>query len=212
MAKNKLIGIFGGTFDPIHIGHLRVIENIISLVQLDELIVIPNGIPPHKEKRISAELKLEMARNTLGHIQNLKIDDRELIKNSPSFAYETLLELKRDYPEDNFLWIMGTDSFDGIATWYSYEKFVNESNLLILQRPNLNIQTSNPFESEIKKMKRIAKTDFEDGTTSIFLMDIEPIEITSTEIRKMVANNENIAELVHPKVNKLIQRNNLYQT
>ena len=106
-----------------------------------------------------------MARNTLGHIQNLKIDDRELIKNSPSFAYETLLELKRDYPEDNFLWIMGTDSFDGIATWYSYEKFVNESNLLILQRPNLNIQTSNPFESEIKKMKRIAKTDFEDGTT-----------------------------------------------
>ena len=199
-------------FDPIHIGHLRVIENIISLVQLDELIVIPNGIPPHKEKRISAELKLEMARNTLGHIQNLKIDDRELIKNSPSFAYETLLELKRDYPEDNFLWIMGTDSFDGIATWYSYEKFVNESNLLILQRPNLNIQTSNPFESEIKKMKRIAKTDFEDGTTSIFLMDIEPIEITSTEIRKMVANNENIAELVHPKVNKLIQRNNLYQT
>ena len=107
---------------------------------------------------------------------------------------------------------MRTDSFDGIATWYSYEKFVNESNLLILQRPNLNIQTSNPFESEIKKMKRIAKTDFEDGTTSIFLMDIEPIEITSTEIRKMVANNENIAELVHPKVNKLIQRNNLYQT
>ena len=107
---------------------------------------------------------------------------------------------------------MGTDSFDGIATWYSYKKFVNESNLLILQRPNLNIQTSNPFESEIKKMKRIAKTDFEDGTTSIFLMDIEPIEITSTEIRKMVANNENIAELVHPKVNKLIQRNNLYQT
>ncbi|MEC8449080.1 MAG: nicotinate (nicotinamide) nucleotide adenylyltransferase [Pseudomonadota bacterium] len=212
MAKNKLIGIFGGTFDPIHIGHLRVIENIISLVQLDELIVIPNGIPPHKEKRISAELKLEMARNTLGHIQNLKIDDRELIKNTPSFAYETLVELKRDYPEDNFLWIMGTDSFDGIATWYSYEKFVNESNLLILQRPNLNIQTSNPFESEIKKMKRIAKTDFEDGTTSIFLMDIEPIEITSTEIRKMVANNENIAELVHPKVNKLIQRNNLYQT
>ena len=61
-------------------------------------------------------------------------------------------------------------------------------------------------------MKRIAKTDFEDGTTSIFLLDIEPIEITSTEIRKMVANNENIAELVHPKVNKLIQRNNLYQT
>ncbi|MED5349203.1 MAG: nicotinate (nicotinamide) nucleotide adenylyltransferase [Pseudomonadota bacterium] len=212
MAKNKLIGIFGGTFDPIHIGHLRVIENIISLVQLDELIVIPNGIPPHKEKRISAELKLEMARNTLGHIQNLKIDDRELIKNTPSFAYETLLELKRDYPEDNFLWIMGTDSFDGIATWYSYEKFVNESNLLILQRPNLNIQTSNPFESEIKKMKRIAKTDFEDGTTSIFLLDIEPIQITSSEIRKMVANNENIAELVHPKVNKLIQRNNLYQT
>ena len=182
------------------------------MVQLDELIVIPNGIPPHKEKRISAELKLEMARNTLGHIKNLKIDDRELIKNSPSFAYETLLELKRDYPEDNFLWIMGTDSFDGIATWYSYKKFVNESNLLILQRPNLNIQTSNPFESEIKKMKRIAKTDFEDGTTSIFLLDIEPIEITSTEIRKMVANNENIAELVHPKVNKLIQRNNLYQT
>ena len=99
---------------------------------MDELIVIPNGIPPHKEKRISAKLKLEMARNTLGHIQNLKIDDRELIKNTPSFAYETLLELKRDYPEDNFLWIMGTDSFDGIATWYSYEKFVNESNLLIL--------------------------------------------------------------------------------
>ncbi len=107
---------------------------------------------------------------------------------------------------------MGTDSFDEIETWYSYEKFVNESNLLILQRPNSYIQTSNPFESEIKNMSRIAKPDFEDGTSSIFLLDIEPIEITSTEIRQMVANNENIDELVHPKVNKLIQRNNLYQT
>ena len=153
-----------------------------------------------------------MTRITLGHIKNLKIDDRELMKNSPSFAYETLMELKRDNPEDNFLWIMGTDSFDEIETWYSYEKFVNESNLLILQRPNSYIQTSNPFESEIKNMNRIAKTDFEDGTSSIFLLDIEPIEITSTEIRQMVANNENIDELVHPKVNELIQRNNLYQT
>ena len=73
-----MIGIFGGTFDPIHNGHTSVIKNFLDIVNFDELIVIPNGNPPHKEKRTNAEDKLEMTELALEHIKNLKIDTREI--------------------------------------------------------------------------------------------------------------------------------------
>lgn len=153
-----------------------------------------------------------MVEIALGHIPNLKIDDRELIKNSPSFAYETLVDLKHDYSEDTLLWIMGTDSFLEIETWFAYESFINESHILILQRPNSTIEIDNPYKTRIKQKKQIVKMDFKDLSKSIYLLNINPIEITSTEIRKRIANNENISDLVHSDVNKLIQRNNLYLT
>ena len=109
-VKKKLIGIFGGTFDPVHIGHKLVIENLLELIKLDELIVIPNGTPPHKEKRIGETNKLRMTKLALGHIDKVKIDDREIIKETPSYAFLTFKELQKENPNDTLLWIMVSDS------------------------------------------------------------------------------------------------------
>ena len=101
ITKKKFIGIFGGTFDPVHSGHVQIIENFTRSVHLDELIVLPNGNPPHKEKRIDAGDKLHLVHLALGHIKNLRIDDREVQKKSPSYAYLTYQEIKNENPKDD---------------------------------------------------------------------------------------------------------------
>ena len=138
-VKKKLIGIFGGTFDPVHIGHKLVIENLLELIKLDELIVIPNGTPPHKEKRIGETNKLRMTKLALGHIDKVKIDDREIIKETPSYAFLTFKELQKENPNDTLLWIMGSDSYSKIDTWHRYKEFIEEVNLVILSRPDLSL-------------------------------------------------------------------------
>ena len=95
-----MIGIFGGTFDPVHLGHTFVIKEFSDSVYFDELILIPNGTPPHKEKNVYEEEKLEMTKLALGNTANLTIDDREVKKKAPSYAYSTLQELKKENPDD----------------------------------------------------------------------------------------------------------------
>ena len=96
---------------------------------------MPNGTPPQKEKRINELNKIKLVNLALSHINNLIIDEREILKRSPSYAYLTLKEIQKENPNDTLVWIMGMDSFLEIETWYEYENFLEEVNLLILERP-----------------------------------------------------------------------------
>ena len=206
-----MIGIFGGTFDPIHNGHVNIIEDLLSLVELDELIIIPNGNPPHKKKRIEESLKLAMTKMALEHIPGVVIDSRELNKKEPSYAYETLLDLKKEHPQDELLWIMGSDSFLDIESWYSYKKFIKEVNILVLQRPNYFLNKKNGLTDPITERSNFTKEDFSNDPNQVYLLKIKPIEITSTHIRQMIYSDKDVASFIDPNVNAFIKENNLYK-
>ena len=210
-VKKKLIGIFGGTFDPVHIGHKLVIENLLELIQLDELIVIPNGTPPHKEKRIGETNKLRMTKLALGHIDKVKIDDREIIKETPSYAFLTFKELQKENPNDTLLWIMGSDSYSKIDTWHRYEEFIEEVNLVILSRPDCPIKKDSFAERLLETRKIDDVKGFENQTCKILLLSINPIKLTSTEIRTMISNKNDVSKSLNQDVYKLIKENNLYE-
>ncbi len=210
-VKKKLIGIFGGTFDPVHIGHKLVIENLLELIKLDELIVIPNGTPPHKEKRIGETNKLRMTKLALGHIDKVKIDDREIIKETPSYAFLTFKELQKENPNDTLLWIMGSDSYSKIDTWHRYEEFIEEVNLVILSRPDCPIKKDSFAERLLETRKIDDVKGFENQTCKILLLSINPIKLTSTEIRKMISNKNDVSKSLNQDVYKLIKENNLYE-
>ena len=210
-VKKKLIGIFGGTFDPVHIGHKLVIENLLELIKLDELIVIPNGTPPHKEKRIGETNKLRMTKLALGHIDKVKIDDRVIIKETPSYALLTFKELQKENPNDTLLWIMGSDSYSKIDTWHRYEEFIEEVNLVILSRPDCPIKKDSFAERLLETRKIDDVKGFENQTCKILLLSINPIKLTSTEIRTMISNKNDVSKSLNQDVYKLIKENNLYE-
>lgn len=209
--KKKLIGIFGGTFDPVHIGHKLVIENLLELIPLDELIVIPNGNPPHKEKSIGKENKLRMTRFALGQIDRVKIDDREIKKERASYAFLTFKEIQEENPNDTLLWIMGSDSYSKIDTWFNYEKFLEEVNLVVLTRPDCPIEKDS-FAGKMLERRSIDNVnEFEHQNCKILLLDIDPIKITSTDIRNMISSKNDVSESLNQDVYQFIKENNLYE-
>ena len=206
-----MIGIFGGTFDPIHKGHVEVIEDFLNRVPIDELIIVPNGLPPHKDKRIFEKDKLRMVELALKHIDKLRIDDREIKKSSPSYAYETLIELQKENPDDDLIWIMGTDSFLEIETWFEYKKFLQEVNIMVLERPGFVIKEES-FVYNLLQSKKVEKlSELESSKGHVFLLKINPIEITSTDIRCLIRDGEDVSKFLDPHVYKIIRENKLYE-
>ena len=147
----------------------------------------------------------------LKHINNLRIDKREILKKSPSYAYQTFKEIQKENPDDDLVWIMGLDSFLKIETWYKYENFLKEVNLLILERPGYKIDETS-FINDLLASKRILNFhEFKNAQGKIFLLQINPVEITSTKIRNLIFNNEDASALLNKDVYQFIKVKNLYK-
>ena len=172
---------------------------------------MPNGTPPHKEKRINELNKIKLVNLALSHINNLIIDEREILKSSPSYAYLTLREIQKENPNDTLVWIMGMDSFLEIETWYEYENFLEEVNLLILERPGYEVDETSFIQNLLKAKRILNFHEFKDSKGKIFILPIDPIEVTSTEVRELIANSEDVSALLDSDVYQFIKDQNLYK-
>lgn len=206
-----MIGIFGGTFDPIHNGHVQVIENLLKIIHFDKLIVIPNGHPPHKDKGIDPKVKFELVNIALAHLDNIQIDERELNAETPSYAYLTYKQVQLENEGSSLAWVMGSDSFLGIETWYEYEKLLQEANLLILERPGYSLDDEFSVKHILEQRKVYNISDFHEDSGRIFISKIDPIELTSTKIRDSIRRNEDVSSLLNHDVHRLIKNKNLYK-
>jgi len=210
-SKPEFIGIFGGTFDPVHKGHTEIIKNLFELIPLDKVIVIPNGIPPHRKASVSSEERLRMVSSAFKSSENVVIDNREIKKKDPSYAISTLRELIEENPEHSLVWIMGSDAFAEIDSWYQWEDFIKMINIIVMVRPNHEI----PIESEayklLQKNHTIDKDSLSSGKEKILLLKIRPIEISSTDIRNKIYKGSDVSEFLLEEVNELINKGNLYQ-
>ena len=152
-----------------------------------------------------------MTKLALGHIDKVKIDDREIIKETPSYAFLTFKELQKENPNDTLLWIMGSDSYSKIDTWHRYKEFIEEVNLVILSRPDCPIKKDSFAERLLETRKIDDVKGFENQTCKILLLSINPIKLTSTEIRTMISNKNDVSKSLNQDVYKLIKENNLYE-
>lgn len=191
------IGIFGGTFNPPHLGHKNILETSIEKLNLDLVLVIPNNIPPHKEmpkNSPTTKNRFEMCEIMCEEIEKTMVSSIEIKNGGTSYMVETLEKLRKKYPFDEFFLIIGTDSFDIFEKWYRFESIFKLSTLVVLERNHLN---QNLVQKENLAEKYNAK---------ILLLESEIIEISSTEIRK----DENL-HLLQPKILEYIEKNNLYK-
>ena len=143
--------------------------------------------------------------------ENVVIDNREIKKKDPSYAISTLRELIEENPKHSLVWIMGSDAFAEIDSWYQWEDFIKMINIIVMVRPNHEI----PIESEayklLQKSHTIDKNSLSSGKEKILLLKIRPIEISSTDIRNKIYKGSDVSEFLLEEVNELINKGNLYQ-
>ena len=210
-SKPEFIGIFGGTFDPVHKGHTEIIKNLFELIPLDKVIVIPNGIPPHREASVSSEERLRMVSSAFKSVDNIVIDNREIKKKDPSYAISTLKELIEENSEHSLVWIMGSDAFAEIDSWYQWSDFTKMVNIIVMVRPNHEIPVESEAYKLLQKSHTIDKDSLSSGNEKILLLKIRPIEISSTDIRNKIYKGSDVSEFLLEEVNELINKGNLYQ-
>ena len=208
-----MIGILGGTFDPIHYGHLRTALDVQQRLALDEVRFIPCGEPAHRNKPIAEPLqRLAMVRAAIQGQNKFTVDDREIRRKGPSYMVDTLASLKNEFKTETLCLILGTDAFNGLSQWHEWEKIFDLANIAVMQRPAINGQ----FEINRSLMKQF-KERFVDAdylstkqNGAICFVPVTQIDISATKIRQQWQQNKDIQFFLPDSVLTLIQQQNIY--
>ena len=205
----KRLGIFGGAFDPVHKGHTQSLKFISDLKIFDEIQVIPNYASPHnKDIQTDEKHRLKMLEVALKELEDINLNDIELKNKTKSYTYETLKYLKSIYPERHLSLIIGLDSLYSFTTWKNWENILSLCSLLVLERKlNNRLRINKELESKISA----DYDDFFSGHGKILILKNDLINVSSTEVRMKIKNNENLTDLVDDQVLKYISNKSLYK-
>jgi nicotinate-nucleotide adenylyltransferase len=207
------LAIFGGTFDPIHFGHLRVAWEAAEALDA-ELRMIPSAVPPHRPQPLaSAEQRLAMLRAALEGQDRLLADDRELRRAGESWTIDTLLELRAEIgPQRPLVLLVGADAFAGLSTWHRWRELFDHAHVGVLTRPG----HGGVFEPELASEWFTRRVD-ELGALrtcahgAIAPIEVTPLDVSASAIRALVASGRSPRFLVPTAVVDLIERHGLYR-
>jgi len=210
-SKPARIGLFGGTFDPVHFGHLRPAVELAETYALDTLYLLPNHRPVHRgPARASTERRIAMLELAIEHTTSLSIDSREALRDRPSYTFETLGEIHAEHPQATVLFFMGLDAFAHYETWHQWEQILELANLIVVERPEAQ---HSPFSSSLlsRQQQRVGKS-VRDGVHGVIeLCRVTQLSISSTDIRRRIAGGLTVRFLLPDRVSEYIVGHNLYQ-
>lgn len=212
MAK-KLVGIFGGSFDPVHNGHLRSMVELDEALSLDQLRLMPNRQSPLKgQPGASSEQRLAMLQLATKHQPNWLIDKRELGRSGPSYTVDSLLELKQEVIDDAHLClIMGTDAFTAFDQWHQWQAILELAHLVIMARPGEHLPEQGVVAKLLSEREVGSVSELTDQTTgNILLQKLTPMRVSATEIRHRLQAGHSIRYWVPDSVWEYIRKHQLY--
>jgi nicotinate-nucleotide adenylyltransferase len=198
------LGILGGTFDPIHLGHLLLGELAREHLQLDEVRFIPAATSPHKLDRQSADAKhrWEMLRLAIGGNSHFTADDRELRRGGTSYTVDTLDELRQEFPESQLVFLMGADSLSELHTWREPERLCQLAFIAIVAR-------GGQPDPDLARLERYLPETGQ-GSLGDHLVPMPQLEISSSNIRARLAAGKSVRYQLHPAVEAYLAANQLY--
>lgn len=190
-------GIFGGAFNPVHNGHVRLAEEAVKQLKLKRLLIIPTYDSPHKETRLADfDARMEMCQRAFSHIEGAEISDIERRLGGTSYTINTVRELKRQYPGEQFYLLIGGDMLFYFEKWFKYESLLNETKVCAVARDNDSFVDMLEYANELGKVK---------------VLPTKAVEVSSTEIREKLAAGESISSLVPDAVAEYIAEGGLYK-
>ena len=214
------IGLIGGSFDPVHSGHLRAAEEVSEKLELDEVVFIPTLVSPHKssETMASSSHRLNMLNISVKGNPRFRVSDMELRREPPSYTIDTLRSLKQSGPENGYYFIMGCELFMEIDTWKDFAKLFNYSSFVVFRRPGYDSSDStSPIPLALENDFRYSYSDrgmdvfAHKSSNELFFVDIAGIRVSSTEVRNLARHGSSLRYLVASEVEEYIAENGLYQ-
>ena len=216
MSINKprqAIGYLGGTFDPIHTGHLQPALEIAEALALEALYLMPNHIAPHKSQpHCDAAQRTKMVALAIADHPKIQLDTRELKRNKPSYTIDTLKELKADYPNTPICFIMGMDSLVHFDRWHKWQEILSYCHIIVSQRPQWKGHFNQVVQTLVNTHQTTNKNDLHQlQQGKIFFQKTEQFDISSTGIRALINQGQSIEHLVPNAVKYYIQKHHLYE-
>ena len=208
-----MIGIFGGTFDPIHHGHLKTVQHVKDQLQLEQVRLVPLGQAVHRQQpEATTAERLEMLQAALTEYTDLLADDREIRRSGGSYTVDTLASLHEDFPDKTFCLITGVDAINHFAKWHKPEKILTLANIVVMHRPDESLSDNPQLQALLQNRLCADINEFSQNRTGqVMLLDVPQIRISSTQIRQRLKEHQDIEDLVPSEVAKLITQKQLYR-
>lgn len=206
------IGFLGGTFDPIHFGHLRPALEIQQALNLQSLYLLPNYIAPHKEKTLATtEQRVEMVKLAIQDTPEIQINTQELLRSSPSYTIDTLKLLRQQHPDTPICFIMGMDSLINFDSWYQYQDILNYCHLVVSHRPGWD-PTFNEVVTDLLTQHQIQDPGLIHRSLAgcIYFQSTSQLAISSSQIRQLLATKQSINFLTPQSVCTYIKEQHCY--
>ena len=206
------MGIFGGTFDPIHYGHLRTAFELAEAVRLAEVRFLPTGNPPHRDPaQASAEERLAMVRAAVAGQPGFTVDDRETRRGGLSYSVDTLGELCAEFPNRSICLLLGMDAFLGLPNWHRWRELLELAHVVVAHRPGWKAPTQGPLGEVMVDRGTGSVRDLHDATAGrIYVHAVTQLEISSTDLRALIARGRDPRYLVPDSVCKLLRETGWY--
>jgi len=213
------VGLFGGTFDPVHCGHIRAAGEVLERFSLDKVLLIPSFIPPHKERAgiAPARDRLRMVDLACREEPRFAASSIEVDAREKSYSIITLEKVKRIYPGAWIFFILGVDAFLEIETWRDHERVLEECLFIVMTRPGYRLDQADRVLGgslgekvhHVSETEKIGEDHFQ--ALRIFFLPILALDISSTEVRRRIGTGETIKGLVPDAVGDYIRSRHLYR-
>ncbi len=209
----QALGILGGTFDPVHCGHLRLAIEMRERLGLSRVHLIPVRVPPHRDApHADPRSRLRMLEAAVRGAPELQVDDRELRREGPSYTVDTLISLREDYPEHSLCLLLGMDAFAGLASWHRWRELLELAHIGVAQRPGARA----PLGGEAARLLEERRAPLEQRglnqapAGSIFVAEVPALDVSASRIRSLLAAGRSVRYLVPEATLDIILEDRIY--
>lgn len=208
-----MLGVYGGTFDPVHFGHLRTAMEVKETVELDEILFVLCGKPPHRTvSSVSSMHRLSMLQAAVEGVPGFKVDARELEREGYSYSFDTLASLRQEKEDRTLCLILGMDAFQGFASWYRWQEVFNLAHLLVMFRPGAELTFAEPLNVLVKDRRVSSVAELRRAPCGLIsFQQVTQLDISSTRIRELIRQGNSPRYLLPDAVWAMIRENKLYQ-
>ncbi|MBU3069780.1 nicotinate-nucleotide adenylyltransferase [Aestuariicella sp. G3-2] len=211
-SKLQSLGLFGGTFDPVHYGHLRMALEFKQRLVLDEMRLLPCHVPPHREAPgRSSEDRAAMVRLAVADCPDLSVDERELKRDEPSYTVETLAELRRELGDHvSLCWCVGMDSLVNLNRWHRWRELLDLAHLVVAARPGWSLPQQGDVAEWYQQHQVTPETLHSRSAGGVVIVEQSLLDISATSIRELIAAGQSPEFLLPDAVRRYIEDNRLY--